>query len=230
MKINQLLAGSALALILTMTGCAVYQVVNSDYDRSADFNNYGTFAWLPDEDKTNTQLDNHIVRNNIKNYFTQEFMDEYKFQPDVKTPDLLMKIIITDTHKEKNETYAVQQPVMNNNYYNQYNYNNQYPANNYSNSPYYSSYPNQYAFNGMAMNNNMNNYNYSTHYVTEKIDYTQSTITLHLIDRVRNELVWSTTAEGDIYDNGAYDIENEIHPAVEKIMKYFPLKPLVNGK
>ena len=61
---------------LVMSGCSTYSNIYSDYDRSADFTKYKTFAWLPDKaDTVNTPYNNEIIRNNIRNYFGQCMSD-----------------------------------------------------------------------------------------------------------------------------------------------------------
>jgi hypothetical protein len=44
------------------------------------------------------------------------------------------------------------------------------------------------------------------------------------VDRKLNRLVWSGTAKGDIYDPEY--IDKDIHPAVLRIMKKFPVKEI----
>ena len=63
-------------------------------------------------------------------------------------------------------------------------------------------------------------------YCKETIRYVEGSITLNVIDRKSNKLVWAGTAKGDIYD-AAY-INRNIHPAVEAIMKKFPVKAIEN--
>lgn len=55
--------------VILLIGCGVYNNISSDYDRSADFTKYKTFAWLPDKDSSNTPYNNQIIRNNTINYF-----------------------------------------------------------------------------------------------------------------------------------------------------------------
>jgi hypothetical protein len=47
---------------------------------------------------------------------------------------------------------------------------------------------------------------------------------LNVFDRATNKLIWSGTAKKDIYDP-AY-VKKDIHPAVDKIMKEYPVRPL----
>jgi|TARA_R110000737_G_scaffold104095_1_gene137256 hypothetical protein len=220
-----------LTLLLFSVGCSVYSVVSSDKDNKADFSKYKTFAWLPDRDNSDKILNNQIMRNNIKNYFTHEFVDNYGFTANTDTPDVLMEITVTVANKTETEKNAVTTtvPTYSRGYYNDnntpiyqynypYNYNN-YPVNNYSGNRYYSSQPNPYNYNGYNTG-----YRYQTTYVKEKQDYTRSTITVGMIDSKRNELVWTATAQADIYDDYTQNAKDDIHPAVHKMLESFPIK------
>jgi hypothetical protein len=63
--------------IIVLAGCSTtYNAVSTDYDRSVNFSQYKTFAWLPDKaDTVNTPYNNEIIRNNIRNYFGQCMSD-----------------------------------------------------------------------------------------------------------------------------------------------------------
>ena len=50
-------------------------------------------------------------------------------------------------------------------------------------------------------------------------------ITLNFIDRKNKKLIWTGTAEGDIYDPGM--INKDLHPAVHRILDEYPVKPLL---
>lgn len=198
-------------LIGMLVGCSTtYNAVSSDYDRSVDFAKYKTFAWLPDKaDTTNTRYNNEIIRNNIRNYFGQ-CMSDRGYNADLENPDLLMQLVITNAKKERVVTsypssYYYRPYYYGSHYYSPYRFG--YYYNYYSSYGYgYSSYP-----------------GYST---TQKQEYVNGSITLNLIDRKANKLVWSGTAEGDIYDPS--QISSDLHPAVHRILDEYPVKPLVN--
>ncbi len=218
-----------LAFLLFAVGCAVYSVVSYDKDNEADFTKYKTYAWLPDKDNSNNVLNNQIMRNNIKNYFTHEFVDNYGFTANTDTPDVLMEFTVTVANKTKTEEHPVTTTVPNYSYGNYYNNNtpnysygypysyNNYPDNYYSRHRYYSPQPNPYNYNGYY-----SGYSYRTTYVKHELNYTRSSITINMIDNKRNELVWTATAQTDIYANDPKNVQNDIHPAVHKMMKYFP--------
>ena len=196
--------------IVMLVGCSTtYNAVSSDYDKSVDFTKYKTFAWLPDKaDTSNTPYNNEIIRNNIRNYFGLCMSDRaYTF--DAENPDLLMQLVITNTKKERvissyQSSYYYRPYYYGSHYYSPYSYG--YHYRNYSTYRYgYSGYP-----------------GYST---TQKEKYVNGSITLNLIDRKANKLVWSGTAEGDIYDPS--QISSDLHPAVHNILDEYPVKPLL---
>ncbi|MDP2421358.1 DUF4136 domain-containing protein [Sediminibacterium sp.] len=198
-------------LIVMLVGCSTtYNAVSSDYDRSVDFTQYKTFAWLPDKaDTGNTRYNNEIIRNNIRNYFGQ-CMSDRGYNSDLENPDLLMQVVITNAKKERVIT--------------------SYPSSYYY-SPYYygSHYYSPYRFGYYYNNYPSYGYGYSRfpgYSTTQKQEYVNGSITLNLIDRKANKLVWSGTAEGDIYDPS--HISHDLHPAIHSILNEYPVKPLLN--
>ncbi|HET9056358.1 MAG TPA: DUF4136 domain-containing protein [Chitinophagaceae bacterium] len=197
--------------LIVLVGCSTtYNAVSNDYDRSVDFSQYKTFAWLPDKaDTANTPYNNEIIRNNIRNYFGQCMSDRgYMF--DGESPDILMQLVITNAKKERVITsypssYYYRPYYFGSFYYTPYPY-----------GYYYRHYPSYgYGYSGFP--------GYST---TQKQEYVNGSITLNFIDRKNNKLVWTGTAEGDIYD--ASHISHDLHPAVHSILNEYPVKPLVN--
>jgi len=224
---------SAFTLLFAISGCSVYSVLYTDHSQNVNFWAYKTFAWLPSDDNDtteNTPYHNQIIESNTKNYFTHEFLAR-GMTVHLDTPDVLMQLVIKAVNKQKTEQVPVSAPVpnqyYNNSYYrnpytnpynNPYNYNPyNYPATSPQN-PYYTPYPNQYNYNFPF--NNITNYGY----VTQTVDYTQSTITLNIIDRKLNKMVWTTTVEGDLYDPD--EMQNNLHPAVLRILDSYPVKPI----
>jgi hypothetical protein len=197
-------------LALILSGCSTYSKIYSDYDRSVDFTKYKTFSWLPDKaDTTNTPYNNEIIRNNIRNYFGQCMSDRgYSF--DTENPDMLMQLVITNTKKERvTTTYPY------NYYYRPYYYGSYY-YHPYSFGYYYRYYP---TYGGYG--------NWGGYSSTQKTEYINGAITLNFIDRKTNKLVWTGTAEGDIYDPGM--ISRDLHPSVHSIIEQYPVKP-ITGK
>ena len=190
-------------ITIAVTGCGVYTNISSDYDRTADFTQYKSFAWIPDRDSASGQYDNQIMRNNVRNYFSH-CMGERGYAGNVSEPDLLMELVVTNSKKEKTYTY----PAYHSSPW-------------YYSNPYYYPYPNAYYYRNYNWNNS---YNYYHGYTTQKVEYVDGAITLNFIDRKQNKLVWSGTAQGDIYDPSV--IQYNLHPAVHDILKDYPVKPI----
>lgn len=191
-------------LILILSNCRAYDKVYSDYDRTANFGWYKTFAWLPDRDTSNTTFNNQIIRNNTLNYFTH-CMGERALLAAPDSPDVLLQLVVRSLPKQMTMTSAVHQGSPGGGRYNPYYY--PHPNNYYYHTPFFYS---------------------RTTYVTERYDYAESTITLNMYDRRLNRLVWTGTARGNLFDP-AYMADN-LHPAVYRILKKFPIKPLQREK
>lgn len=188
-----------------LSGCSVYPTVYTSTAEGTDFYKYHTFAWLPDQtDTTNLPYNNEIIRNNIRNCFGKQ-LAERGYSVNLDTPDLLLGIVIT-TKKKEQVYYGVYPQSY---YYCRY----------YFGSAYYFPYPYEYYYHYFPV------YCYPVDYYTNKSEYIESSITLNILDRTQNKLIWSGTAQGDIYDP-AY-INRHIHPAVEAIMRKYPIKPIV---
>lgn len=189
----------ALVGLTAMAGCRAYNKVYSDYDRTVNFSRYKTFAWLPDRDTANTTFNNQIIRNNTLNYFTH-CMGERGLQAEPDSPDVLLQLVVRSLPKQLTMTSAVYGSPAGGRY-----------------NPYYYPHPNNYYYHSPFF--------YSrTTYVTERLDYAESTITLNVYDRRLNRLVWTGSAQGDLFDP-AYMADN-LHPAVFRILKNFPIKTL----
>lgn len=205
-----------LLMIIFFTGCSVYNNIYSTSDKTANFSLYKTFAWLPDKDSTNTPFNNQIIRNTTVNYFTH-CMGERGMKANIDSPDVLMQLEIKSIHKEETVTTPSYLPNIRP-------YSN-YAIPYYHSNPYYYPYPNSYYYYAPYY---YNYYSYSRTYTSQKVEYTQSTITLNIIDRKLNRLVWMGVAEGDLYDP-AY-IDENLHPAVYDILNDYPVKPIYEHK
>ena len=192
-----------------MISCSsTYNLVSSDYDRSVDFTKYKTFAWLPDKaDTANTVYNNEIIRNNIRNYLGQ-CMSDRNYSVDLENPDLLMQLVITNAKKQR-----LVNSYPSSYYYRPY----------YSGSLYYSPY--QYGYYYRGYGHQSFNYSYPSTITTRKEEYVEGAITLNFIDAKTKQLVWTSTAKGDIYDPSY--ISRDLHPAVHTIIDEYPIKPLL---
>jgi hypothetical protein len=189
--------------VIFFSGCSLYTEISVTVDTNSDFSKYRTFAWISDDmDTTNSPYNNEIIRNNIRNYFGHSF-SERGYRIDLDTPDVLLQLVIVSNKKEKEVIY----PTYPRNYY--------YCPYYYC-SDYYSPYSFDYYYRYQG------EYCYPFGYCKDKVEYVEGSITLNVIDRKQNKLVWSGTAKGDIYDP-AY-IHQNIHPAVRSIMRKYPVK------
>ncbi|TAL57179.1 MAG: DUF4136 domain-containing protein [Bacteroidetes bacterium] len=195
--------------LCVLNGCGIYTEISVTADENTNLSNFKTFAWLPDKmDSNNSPYNNEIIRNNLKNYFGQE-MAERGYGVNLDTPDVLLQVTLVNKKQEKEVRYPVYPRPF-------------YYCNYFYCSVYYSPYPYAYYY------RHYDNYCYSMGYCKETVQYVEGSITLNVIDRKTNKLVWAGTAKGDIYDP-AY-INRSIHPAVEAIMKKFPVSPIGNKK
>jgi hypothetical protein len=202
-------------LLLIFSSCSTYTKVHSDYDRSTDFSNYKSFAWLPDKaDTTNSPYNNEIIRNNIRNYFGKCMSDRgYAFN--AEAPDMLMQLVITNAKKTVERTYNPRPSIY---YYRPYYFGSVYYQP-YHGGYFYRYYP-EYYYTPSLLAQGVT--------TTQAIDYVNGAITLNLIDRKQNKLVWAGTAEGDIYDPSV--ISKDLHPAVHRILAQYPVKPFADRK
>lgn len=200
-----------------IAGCTAYTSFYSSYDHSVDFKKYKTFAWLPDSGMVarkdsfrNSAYDNDVIRNNVKNYIAHDLSGR-GLRIEVDTPDVLMQLVLLN---EKREHYVTDYyPPYRAPYY----YYNPYYH------PYYYPYYDFYTYYGWGC------YDYYCDYTPAvyKEIYVKGTITINMFDRKQKKLVWTGSAEGNIYDP-TY-LEQDIHPAVKKIMEKFPLKSIEKG-
>jgi hypothetical protein len=203
---------------LGIIGCSTYGAFHSSHDRSVDFNQYKTFAWLPDsgmiartDSFRNTAYDNDVIRNNAKNYIANE-LSIRGLLVDVDSPDVLMQLVLLNEKRERYVTDYYYSPP----YYPYYYYNPYY-------HPYYYPYYDHYTYYGWGC------YDFYCGYApVYKETFVRGTITINMFDRKQKKMVWTGSAEGNIYD--PFYIEQDIHPAIKKVMKNFPIKPVDKEK
>jgi hypothetical protein len=190
-------------LIVLFSACNVYTQINSTTDPKANFLKYKTFAWLADKaDTTNSPYNNEIIRNNIRNYFSKEMSDR-GYTVYTEQPDLLLELTI------KNEPHTIRQVYRGNYNYSRY----------YFRSIYYSPFERQYYY------THYHRYFYTSPYPQVVTDaHINNAVTLNIIDAKERKLLWSGSVEADIYDPSV--IQKDIHPAIIKLMKLFPVTPI----
>lgn len=205
----------AALLVTVVSGCSTYSNLYSNYDTSIDFSQYETFAWAPDsgvvESRESDTYDNDIVRNNAKNYITH-VLSQRGFLVNTDSPDVVMELVLLNEKKERVVTYhSHPAPYY---YYNPYYF------------PYYYPHPRYYTWYGW------HGWIYDPYWDHRTTTYTKTyitgTVTLNMYDRKLKKLVWTASAEGDIYD--PVYIQHDVHPAIDRILKKFPIKPIDKQK
>lgn len=193
-----------------LAACGAYTNIYSYADHTADFTKYKTFAWLPDSGMTakkdsfrNSAYDNDIIRNNAKNYIAHALSDR-GLRVQVDAPDVLMQLVL---HNERQQVVR-QSPL----YFSPYYYHNRVYY------PFYYPYYDYYTYYGWGCQDTYCDYPPSV-----RQTYVQGTITINMFDRKLKKLVWSGSAQGDIYDPSY--VQEDVHPAINRIMKKFPIKP-----
>jgi len=192
-----------------LTRCGVYTDTYSDYDHHVDFTKYKTFAWLPDsgviakkDSFRNSAYDNDIIRNNAKNYIAHD-LGKRGFRIEVDNPDVLVQLVLQNEKKQFVRDFPFQ--------YSPYYYRNRFYY------PYYYPYYDYYTYYGWGCLNG-----YCDYPPDARRTYVKGTITINMFDRKLKKLVWTGSAEGNIYDPSY--IQDDVHPAIHRIMKNFPVK------
>ncbi len=193
-------------LLILMVSCNAYTDIYSTTSPDAKFSQYKTFAWLIDKaDSTNSPYNNEIIRNNMRNYFSKALSDR-GFQVNTENPDLLVELMV------KNAPHTITTRTYDDSYYRYHRY--------YYRSVYYSPFRHQYYYVWYP------NYIYTrpNAFSTYTDTHMNNSVTLNIIDAKEKKLLWTGSVEADIYAPSV--IERDIHPAIEKLMNRFPVKPL----
>jgi hypothetical protein len=199
-------------LILLLQGsCSTNRNVSADSDKSIDFSQYATFAWAPDSSKGERDgdvmvFDNDIVRNNAKNYVSHA-LTQRGLLMDVESPDLVLQLVLLNEKKERIITYYSHR-YMGYYYYSPFYF------------PYYYPYSRYYTWYGWGYHDPFLDLEAQT--VTRT--YPKGTVIINMYDRKLQRLVWTGSAEGDIYDPTF--IHFVVHPAIDNILKALPLQPI----
>ena len=192
--------------LTVLGGCSqkIYKDTHSNYDRSANFKSYKTFAWLPGKDTLKENSSFSLMRNNTLNYFTH-CMNERGYQMNVDSPDVLLDLIVKSQTLEK--TYPSVPPYSTTTV-TQYGNPFLHPLSN----PLKYNKPFTYKY-----------FNYPKENEAPKQTYIKNSITLNVIDRLQQKVVWSGTAAADLYDS-AY-LKMNLHPVVYDLLNAYPVKP-----
>lgn len=188
-----------IVLVPVLASCNVYQDVLVTKDKSVDFSQYETYAWLPEKENTTySNYDNDFIRQKTRNFFGH-CMAERQLKPDTINPDLLLQVEWLSHARE------VEVPHVND--YPDYNSIDSYNA------------PTVYIYDGKLSGEPGWNQEYSK---PEVVKYAHGGAKLTAIDRKTNHIVWEGLAQGDLYDPNI--MYSDLHPAIHKMMKRFPIK------
>ena len=183
----------------------VYKNTQSSYDKTVDFKQYKSFAWLPDKDTLEVANRFSQMRNSTLNYFTH-CMNERGYKPDADSPDILLELIIKSETLEKSDP-SVPSPVSTT------------TVTKYGN-PFLHPLSNPLKYNKPFT---YKYFNYPKENGAPKETYIKNSITLNVIDRLKQKVVWSGTAAADLYDT-AY-LQMNLHPVVYDLLNKYPVKP-----
>ena len=211
-----------MAIISTfiLLGCGTYLDVYSDYDKSVNFSNYRTYAWMADKDQTNTIYNNPVVRNNLRNYVNSALTSR-NFRQVANHPDVYMDMAVVNDVQPVAQTPVYWYPSVGYTYY----YNMYYPVY-YPYYPYYPTAPNVY------YSPSYPSYSYSYPYYPYGYGYSgayyyendpEGKVTLSMIDGKTNKTVWTATASGYIYDP---EYDDNLSAAVDQLISTYPGTPV----
>ena len=189
-----ILSISVLWLFSLLMGCNVYRKVTVNGDRSFDYSQYNSYAWLPNTDSTaNNEYDNSTIRRSTHNFFNH-CMSQRAYEVDTLAPDLLFKLEWINIPKAFDYTRVGSVPTY------------------LEELVDYLSYPDDYS----------TLEEWDIDYEIKTKEYAYGAIILNIFDRKEKRLLWRGVAEGNIYD--ANKIYDDLHPAVHRLMKKFPIK------
>jgi len=182
-------------LLVAMASCAGQ--IYSDRDSAYPFTQIKTFAWYPKNpvDFKSSEFDNQIIESNIKNIASAE-LKRRGLKVSIDSPDVILDYQIMIEQKVE----TVQTPVYN--------------------SPYNYGYNNPYRPSPVAINTAP----YISGYTTQQIPYNEGTLTILMIERKSNRMIWRGWSESTVTDGQTY--ESEMHEDIIDIFKRFPLKKL----
>lgn len=211
MKINTkyiltgLIVSGGFVVMLNSCSRKIYKDISSNYDKSVDFKHYRTFAWLPDKDSAAAKSTFEMKRTSTENYFTH-CMGERGYKVNLDSPDILLELIVKSKRLEKADPTA---PLpYSTTTVTQYGNPFLHPLSN----PLKYNKPFTYKY-----------FNYPPEKQQPKETYLKNSITLNVIDRAQQKIVWSGTANADLYDT-AY-LQMNLHPVVYDLLEQYPVKP-----
>jgi hypothetical protein len=190
--------------LLWLSSCTSIRYVEYDMDRSVDFKQYKTYAWIPSPDVPYKDLryDNHIIENNIKAYSADNIIAK-GLRLSVDSPDLLFYY---DLQIEKG-TRTMQVPI----YSHPQNFmapimpiNPMVPGIGQTPAQQQLLMQQQLMQQRMLQQQMMMQPPQIIGYETRQIPFKDGTLTIIAIDRVSNRMVWRSWSESCIIDPSNY--------------------------
>lgn len=180
------------------SACGTFTNLTVKYDKKVNFDDYKSYAWLPDENKSgNNDFDNDLIRQRIRNYIGH-CLKEHQYRVDTLSPDLLLRVKWMAQAREMNYPYITEQPF----YYDNVYYEDSFAFRLSGRSEYYQ---------GNAFTN-----------TGEKLKYYHNGLEVTFIDTKTNAVIWNGFTSDDIYDPKV--IYLELHPSIHKMMKRLPFQ------
>lgn len=182
-----------------ISGCMTFTNLTIKYDKKIDFDQYQTYAWLPDADKSgNNDFDNDFIRQRIRNYIGH-CLKERQYAADTLQPDLLVRVKWMAEARESITPDLTERPF----YYDRIYYNDPFTIRISPRGKI--DYTNRYPV---------------TNTKTKKQTYYHNGVEVLLIDAKTKEVIWNGFTSDDIYDPRV--IYKELHPSVHRMMKQLP--------
>lgn len=186
---------SVTCLLGIVMSCNVYKKVTVNGDRSFDYSKYSSYAWLPNSDSTANSEYDNSTIRNNTHHFFNHCMRQREYKVDTLAPDLLFKLEWVNIPKAFDYAQLGSMPTY------------------MEELVDYLWYPGDYS----TLDE------WDIDYEVKTKEYAYGAIILNIFDRKEKRLLWRGVAEGNIYD--ADKIYDDLHPAVHRMMKQFPIKP-----
>lgn len=188
-----------LGIAIAISSCSVYQDIKITKEKSIDFEQYKTYAWLSEKETFHeSDYNNDFIRQKTRNFFGH-CMEQRQLKADTINPQLVFQIEWL-SHARKVELPPVKD----------------WPD--YYDAEYYNA-PTVYIYNGIVTGRPLWGKEDSG---ADVVKYAHGGAKLTVIDPKTNSEVWEGVALGDLYDPDV--MYKDLHPAIHKMMKKFPIK------
>jgi len=208
-----------LVVLVVFQGC-VSMNIGSQETKNANYEQFKTYAWIyraKEFRHADPKIDNDIVESNLISYCNKELAAK-GLTVDTLEPDLLLDFNIVTEQKMQH----LSEPI--------------YSTNTYRQSPYYyNPYPSNNPYNAYSPYNSYNRNTspsylgpttYISGYKSVDIPYEDGTVTIYILNRKTQKLIWSGYAEGSVDDVQSF--ERELPLDIKAIFKRYPVKKITH--